>query len=213
MQIKFQIIKVTEMPNAKRNAKKLNYIAVIQILLQLWKNILTNAKVPRGWTLSPSSLASVCHYHTSCISTLIKCCELHHLYLFFQRQPIFLLTAASAMEWKWICFGLSCRKYPFYSHLCQSCYIAQCRSSKQQEMKIGKAVNNVLEIPSYDQTESENTFCDLDSSTSETKPSESPQIKPCMVQLCSRLDGRALRTMGCFFTFVPPPLLVLPIPK
>ena len=40
-------------------------------------------------------------------------------------------------------------------------------------MKIGKAVNNVLEIPSHDQqTESENTLCDLDSSTSETKPSE-----------------------------------------
>ena len=152
MQIKFQIIKVTEMPNAKRNAKKLNlpsskfYFNYEKISWQMAKNILTNAKVPRGWTLSPSSLASVCHYHTSCISTLIKCCELHHLYLFFQRQHIFLLTAASSMEWNWICFGLSCRKYPFYSHLCQSCYSAQCRSSKQQEMKIGKAVNNVLEI-------------------------------------------------------------------
>ena len=120
MQIKFQIIKVTEMPNAKRNAKKLNlpsskfYFNYEKISLQMAKNILTNAKVPRGWTLSPSSLASVCHYHTSCISTLIKCCELHHLYLFFQRQHIFLLTAASSMEWNWICFGLSCRKYPFY---------------------------------------------------------------------------------------------------
>ena len=42
---------------------------------------------------------------------------------------------------------------------------------------------------------------------------QSPQIKPCMVQLC-RLDGRSLRTMGqLLFHIRTSSLLVLPIPK